>query len=661
MSTPKCPNCGSNMVARNNRKTHEKFWGCPQFPKCRGTRPYQQKSTFDIKPVHAEPKWIENPSVFQQSIFDFVSLQMKSTSKTNLIVKATAGSGKTSTAEHTVNLITKHDPFASIVYLTFDARSARDARRKGLPSSTTHSKFLSDLNNHVGQQGEGRVVLENNKVKMIAEKMVNMETEYHLIAPTAQLISKIKNVITNLDDIDNDEILYDLCIRFNIDVDNIEAAVFDLTRKVLNENNKNLALIDYDDMLWLPFIHNITIKQFDYVIGDEVQDWNPIQLELIKRTVKPNGFVMIVGDEDQSMYGFRGADLYAMQRLEIGLNCKPLPLSITYRCPRSHVHMINKLFPHIDFIAADWAIEGSIDAMSSTRMLGEVADGDIVLCRINAPTIKYALHLIRMGKKAVVLGRDIGQTLEALLNKHEKPSDTLDDVLEKIKIWTEKQILRLTKRDKRAEAERAKDNYDTLMAIAVDCDTSNQVRQRIGEIFSDEVEGTTFSTVHKFKGGEAERIFILRPDLMPGPWAESEEDMKQEENILFVALTRSKDYMCFVDGPPPMKFQNVDYSPADIDENKVTIDETIEDNSLSPIERMGLQMLKEDLVSFDDKDEWTEADDKIAAEVIEQLGLKDAEVHTNVTIISDEIPEVIEPVTYDLDEHGCPVIPECPF
>lgn len=38
-TVPECPKCGTQMVKRTNRRSHESFWGCPKYPSCRGTRP----------------------------------------------------------------------------------------------------------------------------------------------------------------------------------------------------------------------------------------------------------------------------------------------------------------------------------------------------------------------------------------------------------------------------------------------------------------------------------------------------------------------------------------------------------------------------------------------------------------------------------------------
>jgi len=54
------------------------------------------------------------------------------------------------------------------------------------------------------------------------------------------------------------------------------------------------------------------------------------------------------------------------------------------------------------------------------------------------------------------------------------------------------------------------------------------------------------STVHKAKGLEAERVFILRPDLMPHPAAKSADDMQTEANVEYVAITRTLNELRYV-------------------------------------------------------------------------------------------------------------------
>jgi superfamily I DNA/RNA helicase len=61
-------------------------------------------------------------------------------------------------------------------------------------------------------------------------------------------------------------------------------------------------------------------------------------------------------------------------------------------------------------------------------------------------------------------------------------------------------------------------------------------------------EGTLLSSVHRAKGLEAKRVFILRPDLMPHPKAKSAWEKGQEANLEYVAITRAIEELVYVDG-----------------------------------------------------------------------------------------------------------------
>lgn len=69
---------------------------------------------------------------------------------------------------------------------------------------------------------------------------------------------------------------------------------------------------------------------------------------------------------------------------------------------------------------------------------------------------------------------------------------------------------------------------------------------KLSMLFSNKVKGVVFSSVHKAKGLEAKNIFILRPELMPHPKAEAEWELEQEDNCLYVAVTRTKNRLIFV-------------------------------------------------------------------------------------------------------------------
>ena len=111
------------------------------------------------------------------------------------------------------------------------------------------------------------------------------------------------------------------------------------------------------------------------------------------------------------------------------------------------------------------------------------------------------------------------------------------------------EMQKLLAQKKESRAQHLDDTIETIFALADGCNTIDELKERIKIVFSDEVQGVTFSSIHKAKGAEAERVFILQPDLIPHPMAlksGNQESIQQEYNIKYVALTRSKSELYFV-------------------------------------------------------------------------------------------------------------------
>ena len=409
--SPKCPKCGADMVERKRKSDGQPFWGCSNFPRCRGIVNINFGASRQLKSI-------PNPSSYQKKIFEGVETLIHKNvfgDKKHLIVSAGAGSGKTTTEEHVVGIIRKHNPKASVIYMVYNKHVQVEAQQKGLPAATTHSKFYQDLISYVGKKPK----LKEDKVKEIVESLIPETTfneEGWIVSIVCQIVSKVKNTLAPW----NDESLANICDKFGIEINGAQDKIFDFVRQTMELNNKQLDVIDFDDMMYLVWKYKMPVKQYDWVLGDEVQDWNRLQIELVLRSVKPNGHILVVGDKHQSMYGFRGADINAMSNLQEALDAYELPLSISYRCGKKHVDMVNTLFPEIPFEKWNNAKDGTIEQMSSNRMMGEVKDKDLVLCRTNAPLVRPCFALIRRGIKATIRGRDIGKGLVNLIEKFEK-------------------------------------------------------------------------------------------------------------------------------------------------------------------------------------------------------------------------------------------------
>jgi len=534
--SPSCPKCGAEMVLRTARKGQNagsQFWGCSDFPKCRGTRNVEQAESTE-RAEKKEIKWSE----YQRAIFTEIEHGTG-----NLVIEAVAGSGKTTTIVHGLEYTPKD---AKVAFVAFNTHIAKELSRRApehVSVSTLHSLGLSNI-----RAALGRVKVEPNKVQdliaNLAEKLPTDGYEIVMLNKTSiqKLVSLIKATMSGSDD----STLWQLCSSYNIEINDSQDTIFDIARKVLALSRAETKIVDFDDMIDFCATGRVPCEQFDILFGDEVQDWNAAQIKMALRSVKESGRIIGVGDRWQSIYGFRGADINAIPGLIKATGAKVLPLSITYRCPSSHVKLAQELVPHIE--AREGAAEGTVETVGEFKFQRDVKQGDMVLCRCNAPLVKPAFDLIRQGKKAVILGRDIGKGLLQMVYRVQKKYrvHTLEDTLEQMVVYTRHEVAKLIKRGAELRAQNLEDNAETIYALSDGCETVRELERKIQSVFSDEQEGVTFSSVHKAKGAESERVWILEPGLMPHPKATRPEDVQQERNILYVALTRSKSELYFV-------------------------------------------------------------------------------------------------------------------
>jgi len=102
---------------------------------------------------------------------------------------------------------------------------------------------------------------------------------------------------------------------------------------------KRTGGMDFDDMVYEcgkllerdKALRSLWQERFDYILLDEFQDINPSQYKVIKLLTKPPHSIFAVGDDDQSIYSFRGADFSCLKRFEEEYHAEKLLLDINYR------------------------------------------------------------------------------------------------------------------------------------------------------------------------------------------------------------------------------------------------------------------------------------------------------------------------------------------
>ena len=140
----------------------------------------------------------------------------------------------------------------------------------------------------------------NNIIKEIMGK------DYNNVSPLKKLVSLVKG---SLIDASDEEALNDIIFEYNISFgsNREQKQAIEIVPIILEKCRLQTNIIDFDDMIWLPLVNNYPLPKYDVMFVDEAQDFNESQRELISRCVN-GGRCIIVGDRNQAIYGFRGAD-----------------------------------------------------------------------------------------------------------------------------------------------------------------------------------------------------------------------------------------------------------------------------------------------------------------------------------------------------------------
>jgi len=498
-----------------------------------------------LQPIAETSKPTKTWSPYQEAVF-----RAFTEGRGNVVVEAVAGSGKTTTL---VEALRRWQQVSSnrgkrALFCAFNKTIAEELSRRvpaGVDAKTLHSLCMGAI----GRRFKN-IKIEGRKLHVTAEALVTKTLEgqsLELIGAVAGDLIKayglLRGTMTNLAD---SALVAETISAYGITLDQADISM-QLFCELDQVMKSEVSQVTFDEMLTFPIDHSVSLPRYDLICVDESQDLNRLQIELLKRALAPGGRLVAVGDSRQALYLFRGADAKAMERIKTEFNVSDgncLPLSITYRCPRTVVELAQCWVPHIQ--AADNAVEGAVIEKTpkelGATLLGLMA-GDMAVCRVNAPLIGCALRLIASGKKAVVRGRDIGKTVAKLATKLAKRlgDGQVDELAERIETYRTVETAKLAKAHKDNQMQQIEDQCETLLALLGGVQSIRALHTRIEQLFSDDSVGVVFSSVHKAKGLEAATVVWLAPEKndMMSARARNEASMIQEDNIRYVAVTRA--------------------------------------------------------------------------------------------------------------------------
>jgi DNA helicase-2/ATP-dependent DNA helicase PcrA len=269
-----------------------------------------------------------------------------------VLILAGAGSGKTTTIVSRLAYLVEGlgIPASNTLTLTFTNKAAKEMRERASsmmnnpaypPLLCTFHKFgllFLKFNIHLLNRQNNFVVIDTDDKKRIIKK-INSEIPTPLIASE---ISRYKNSLLTPDD------AYKQAEFFNYQQ---IAKIYEEYETYLLENN----LVDFDDLIALTFrlldenpeLAHATSQKYRYIMVDEYQDTNELQLKLLQKLCTTHNNICVVGDDDQSIYGWRGAHIRNIMEFDQDFKgTSVFKLEENYRSREPILKVANALIEH---------------------------------------------------------------------------------------------------------------------------------------------------------------------------------------------------------------------------------------------------------------------------------------------------------------------------
>lgn len=449
-------------------------------------------------------------------------------SPNNLAVVARAGTGKSSTIENAVRPLSRRERTIVVAY----GKDIADAMRPRVPR-WVDVKTLHALGYRAIQRARGTTLApDKSRGRNIAARLVPQSSSYtHRFVVTA--VARVGSIAMNHLAL-TPEAIEPLLDEYGIVTDPAiprkQYAVW--AAELLAESRKPAATISFDEMVFLPAVEGVFCGPYDYAFLDEMQDSNPCQKVLFQSTLVDDGKAVVVYDDRQCIYRFRGASEEAVEGFVQDLKADILPLTVCFRCPREVVRLARCLVP--DFEACDAAPEGQVSWVTEEDLLAGIRPGHVVLARSNYAVSRMCLKLAKKGVPARVVGKDHAEQFRAILDIG--PGGTTPDFLGWLREYQESECARLAAADEEERAEALVEVLDTLREISEGSRYVHEIARRVASVFVDEEEAAngacvTLMTSHKAKGLQWPDVWLLESSF--------QLRTSEDENLYYVAVTRT--------------------------------------------------------------------------------------------------------------------------
>ncbi len=483
----------------------------------------------------------------------------------NVILKAVAGSGKTTTM---LQAIQQLKPGSGVLACAFNAKIAKELSEK-LPGWVM-TATLNALGHRLwAKHTNKKLKVDARKMGKIASTLCNEHDVPELWKPIKDLAAKAKTVgiipenisptnafalVPNLK-----EEWKKLATFFNIDIIGFEYEIISLARDCLDISIRQAleGEIDFTDQLYMSGLFTtVPPTTFNYIFIDEAQDLSRLQHQLLAKFLRPTGRLIAIGDPSQAIYGFAGASTESLDLLEKHYKMKSMDLTVNFRCGKNIIAQAQKIVPEIT--AWDGAPEGKV--LSKRKIWKKDSfercnEDFVVLCRNVFPLVKLGFKLIKLGVGVNMLEWDLGQTLKNIAEKLK--GNTREDLVASLSNWETIERRKAEKTKSLSKLDWIEDNASSLKEIIynIKAKSSTQLIAGLTELFSSSMGNVKLTTIHRSKGMEWDTVFFLDSFRVPSKYAikAAANDpngcgwmLEQENNLEYIAITRAKNNLIYI-------------------------------------------------------------------------------------------------------------------
>jgi DNA helicase II / ATP-dependent DNA helicase PcrA len=334
---------------------------------------------------------------------------------------APAGSGKTRVlTERARQLLTQWNlPATALSLVAFNKRAQEEMVERtrdlpGLQVRTLNAIALAIVNGTApfAPQPKSWRTIDEPDVRRIIGDLVDFPRRRNSdpIGPWIEALTVIRLGLVEPEEVEG---------RYDGDVDGLA-----LTWPAYRSTLERRGAVDFDDQVYRallvllrdPTARRVAQRACRIMLVDEFQDLTPAHLLLIRLLSAPGGAVFGVGDDDQTIYGYNGADpAWLIDFASLFPGSGEHPLEVNYRCPAGVVEVVDRLLRHnrrrvakvIRAASSDpggWSVDTSVDAVGATRtavrdaLAGGATSSDVaVLARVNAVLAPVQVALVSEG------------------------------------------------------------------------------------------------------------------------------------------------------------------------------------------------------------------------------------------------------------------------